>query len=452
MINVNMTISSDLALDNCPPPLGREIMAQLTIPNPKYAEAIQQGRWTGEIPQSLELYKFDSDGRLRLPRGFGPEFHHIAHKQGIWPLYEDHRRTMEPVVYKFKGKLRPYQRDAVVDIERSCSGVLEAGTGSGKTVMALKILADRAQPCLILVHTRELLNQWVERIDQFLGVRAGRVGGGKYDVQSVTVATVQTARRHLSELVPMFGHVVVDECHRCPSSTFLEVVSTFDSKYMLGLTATPYRRDRLDKMIFWALGDVVHRVDPEHLRKTGAVLQPEIVPLKTSYQFWGDPSSQYSKMISHLTLDMERNQLIVSTVLQEVRRQGGTILLLSDRTAHLEALAGLLREQGQAVSILTGQTRKKQRGQIVGDLAAGRVKILASTMSLIGEGFDCPGLSTLVLASPIKWRGRLIQVAGRVLRPMAGKRPRIIDVVDGKEPVLKASYRAREREYRRLTA
>jgi superfamily II DNA or RNA helicase len=157
-------------------------------------------------------------------------------------------------------------------------------------------------------------------------------------------------------------------------------------------------------------------------------------------------------MISDLTQNAERNRLIVSTVLQEIKRQDGILLLLSDRTAHLEVLAAMLAEHGQEVAILTGSTPKKEREQIVCNLAEGKVKILASTMALLAEGFDCTGLSSLFLCSPVKFKGRLLQVAGRVMRPQECKQPRIIDFVDCEEPVLAASFKARQRVYREIAA
>jgi superfamily II DNA or RNA helicase len=261
---------------------------------------------------------------------------------------------------------------------------------------------------------------------------------------------VQTCKKHLPELVPRFGQLVVDEAHHCPSSTFSDCVSAFDSKFLLGLTATPFRRDGLGRLINWSLGDVVHKVCQAHLRKTGAIMEPEIVPVKTNYQFWGDASKQYSKMISHLAEDEGRNRLIISRVLQETKQQSGVLLLLSDRVGHLETLTGMLANHGEEVAILTGSTPKKRREQIVSDLSRGKIKILGSTMALLCEGFDCPELSTLFLCSPIKFKGRLLQVAGRVMRPQDGKVPRIIDFVDSEEPVLAASFRARERAYKQL--
>jgi superfamily II DNA or RNA helicase len=442
-------ISNDITLLDCPAGLQGELISRLTIANPKYAEALERGRYTGNIPRTLRSYSIDAQGRFHLPRGFGRQFLTVASKYGVQPEILDQRRILEPVEFTFEGSLRDYQEKALADVLACSQGVLQAGTGAGKTVMAISSIAARKQPTLILVHTKELLDQWIDRIEQFLGIDAGRVGGGKFEVRTITVATVQTARKHLAELAPHFGFLIVDECHRTPSTTFLDCVSAFDCKFMLGLSATPYRRDKLTRLIYLALGDRVHEVDPAHLRKTGAILAPEIVARYTDFDFFGDPSTEYSTMISALAEDPDRNRQIATDVLEELRTGSGTILLVSDRVSHLEAIASILEGEGKTVAVLTGQTPKKRREAIVDDLAQGKVKILASTTSLIGEGFDAPGLASLFLCTPIKFSGRLIQVVGRILRPKDGKRPRLYDYVD-KCGVLRASAKARARVYRNL--
>jgi superfamily II DNA or RNA helicase len=197
---------------------------------------------------------------------------------------------------------------------------------------------------------------------------------------------------------------------------------------------------------------MVHAVNADRLRDAGKVLRPEIITRKTGFQYFRDISSEYSRAITALTEDPDRNRLIAHDVLKEAHRQAGTVLLVSDRVSHLEWLKSLIEAQGQGVRLLTGRTPKKERAQIVEDLAQGRVQILASTTNLIGEGFDAPGLATLVLACPIRWSGRLVQTVGRILRPSPGKKARVFDYVDELEPVLLASFRARQRVYKRFAA
>ncbi|CCO24358.1 DEAD/DEAH box helicase [Maridesulfovibrio hydrothermalis] len=443
-------ISNDLILSGIPLDLMKTLKESLTLTNPEYVKALKYRGRSGRIAKYIKMFSGDKKGRLHCPRGFGLELHQLVKDAGEDIEYKDCRRELEPVDFVFKGELRNYQKQALNSFTQRSQGILEAGTGAGKTVMALALIAERKQPCLVIVHTKELLLQWVDRIHQFTGEMAGQVGNGKFDIQPLTVATIQTARNRLDELVPAFGHIVVDECHRTPASTFQEVVTCFDAKYLTGLSATPYRADGLDRMIKLTLGDVIHRVDPGLLRETGAILKPEIITVNTSFTFAGNPSNEYPLMMTALAEDWNRNNLIAECVASELEKEKGTLLLVADRTAHLFALADILLEQGIDVAVLTGKTPARERGTIVEDLNAGKIKVLASTASLIGEGFDCPGLSTLFLCSPIKSKGRLVQMVGRILRPADDKIPRLYDFIDGKVGVLEYSAGIRQRIYEEI--
>jgi len=170
----------------------------------------------------------------------------------------DQRSSLSDIDLRFEGQLRGYQRKAVDQLLSKPFGVLEAATGSGKTVMAAAVISARRQPTLILVHSKELMYQWRDRLREFLGIEVGLVGDGMCDIQPITVAIVNTARKKLDILSNRFGHVVVDECHRCPSTMFTEVLKAMPCRFQLGLSATPYRRDGLDPLIGWFVG--IHRV------------------------------------------------------------------------------------------------------------------------------------------------------------------------------------------------
>jgi len=300
------------------------------------------------------------------------------------------------------------------------------------------------------------MQQWLDRIEQFLGIpkdRIGVIGGGqkaRFVGAKVTVATVQTLYKLADQVAPHIGFLVVDEAHRTPSRTFSEAVSAFDSRYMLGLSATPWRRDKLSRLIYWYLGDMAHQVDKEALEDSGDVLKAEVIWRETCFSTTLDPSEQYSKMLSELTQDRERNAMIASDVAGQAQNGGGACLVLSDRKNHCEAIqASLCRDFGVDAEILTGDVSAKDRQTIVGRLNTGQVKVVCATGQLIGEGFDAKALQTLFLVTPIKFSGRLIQYLGRVLRPAPAKdRATVFDYVDP-VGVLKASAKARRRVYER---
>ena len=433
-------ISNQVLLTNPPPALVQELYAAFSVENPAYADAERLGRATCNLDQWLRFCEVVSN-ILVLPRGAARFIHDRACQYGEVGIV-DERLALSEIDLSFDGQLRPYQQQAVAGVLSKDFGVLEAGTGSGKTIMALSITAARKQPTLILVHTKELLHQWQDRIRQFLNIEAGLVGDGKFNVQPVTVGIVNSVRANLEKLVPLFGHVIVDECHRVPSTMFTETVKAFPAKYLLGLSATPYRRDGLDKLIGWFIGNHKTTVDRATLREVGAVLRPKIVTRETRFDYWFN--DDYSRMLSAIAGDQDRNRLIAADV-REQSAKGGLSLVVSDRTEHLKALAAMVKVDGSAV--LTGKTPAKERKRIVADLQEGKIKTLFSTLSLIGEGFDCPAMDALFLASPIKFSGRLTQTVGRVLRPSEGKVPVVFDYVDSRVGLLAYQAKARRKVY-----
>ncbi|WP_034622501.1 DEAD/DEAH box helicase [Desulfovermiculus halophilus] len=446
-MQATMTVNNRLEIRNVAEGILKSIKRATTLDNPVYKDAVKYDRYVGDLNPHIELWEEIGDG-VAVPRGWGMQCLDLLKRYGIQPKLIDQKRAFSHIELTFKGELRDYQLRAVQDVTQRAFGVLEAATGSGKTIMALAIIAARKQPCLILVHTKELLHQWADRIRSFLGIEPGLIGDGKLDVQPVTVGLVHTVRKHLDELPLHFGHIVVDEAHRTPSTMFTETVQAFDSKFMLGLSATPYRRDGLTKLIYLTLGDRVHQVDAQELKTNGAVMAPVVVRRETSFQY--AYADDYTKMISALVRDQDRNRQIAADVIQQARSKPGTALLVSDRVAHCNTFADLIENSGLKVRVLTGQCSKQKREQIVSDVQAGKVNVLCSTVQLLGEGFDCSGLSSLFLGTPIKFKGRLLQVVGRILRPGDGKRPIVFDYVDSHVDVLKSQAKSRERAFAEL--
>ncbi len=435
-----LTVDRQCCLKNMPPDLAVALRSALTIDNPKYRAARQFGRWIGKNLKPKLFFYHETENCLFFPRGFGNQAVRLCRRiTGQSPEIDDLRRLLPPVSFSFSGELRRYQHDAVTAILEHSFGVVEAATGSGKTVMALAVIAHRCQPTLIIVHSKELMYQWRSRIEQFLGIEAGMAGDGLFDLQPVTVAIVNTAGKHLDMLPAQFGQIVVDECHRVPASLFTNVVAAFDCKYMLGLSATAFRReDGMTQLINIYMGDRVHTVDGKQLAASGAVVLPvfEQRPTTFVYRYQGE----YARLIKALTVNEQRNRQISRDVVNLVEQgHQGTILVVSDRVAHCHILAHLLTEKHMSVRVLTGQTPPEERARIVEDVQSDQVTILIATVQLIGEGFDCPGLSTLVLATPIKFEGRLLQVVGRIMRPAMNKQARVIDYVDEHVPVLRRS-------------
>ncbi|SMP82024.1 Superfamily II DNA or RNA helicase [Desulfonatronum zhilinae] len=436
---VKIEISDHARLVNCPVHVREQFEQALTLANPKFEADHRRCGWSRE-PAHLTFYWWDQDSGFCFPRGYARQALEKLRKAGVQPEIVDRTLSLEALHMEFRGQLRPYQRRAVEAILARRYGSACLPTGSGKTVLALDVIAKRKQPALILVHSLELLNQWADRIKQFLGIEAGRIGAGQFDITSVTVGVINSVRGRLDELQGKFGHVVVDECHRCPSAMFSEVVSSLDAMYLLGLSATPYRADRLTRLIFLYLGDQVIKITKEELERSGAICKPEIIMRPTS--FWFHRPDKYAQMISAMVLNQERNDLIVSDIAANTNGSG-TALVVSSRVNHCETIAKMLEDKGLKVALLIGGMSVKKREQVVADVQAEKVQVLVSTSQLVAEGFDCSGLVDLYLATPVKFNGRMTQIIGRVLRPAEGKTARVFDYVDEEIDLLK--YHAKQR-------
>ncbi len=454
---MKVVISNRLHLSMVPREIHRTLTRNLQFTNPKWTENERLGRWNRGTPKILKFCRLQGPDGLVIPRGYMRQLVLLARKSGESIEIDDHRRELPPVAYQFHGQLKPFQQKALAKIIPKDFGTLSAPTGSGKTIMALHLIAHRRQPALVIVHTRELAQQWVERVHTFLKIpreEIGMIGGGKKSVgDRITIGLVQSLYKSAPIVAPHIGHLVVDECHRAPSRTFTEAVTAFDTRFMLGLSATPWRRDRLSRLIFWHLGDVHYELRKTDLVAEGHILDIEVITRSTEFKPYYDPMSEYSKMLSELTASDARNRLIAGDIAEEVRHLGtnGICLVLSDRRKHCDTLQALLKHKFRVPStLLTGNLSPTQRQEAVARLERGEVRVLIATGQLIGEGFDHPGLATLFLTTPIRFSGRLLQYLGRVLRPSQGiERARVYDYVDIQVPALVAAARARMRVYGR---
>jgi superfamily II DNA or RNA helicase len=452
---VSLVLSRHLKVTGLTEALRSELIRTFTLTNPRWLENERMGRFNRDTPKTLRYYRQAGRAGLVLPRGYTRRMMEWLRADGIGYELKDRRRELPPAGMAFSGVLKPFQETAAQRMLAKEFGTLCAPTGSGKTVIALFMIAQRRQPTVIMVHTRELAMQWMRQITAFLGIpeeEIGLIGAGKNRPGGkVTVAMVQSLYKCAKAVSSGCGHIVVDECHRAPARTFTEALSAFDARYMLGLSATPWRRDKLSKLIFWYLGDVRHEVASSGLVEAGHVLAADIVYRETEFQPFHDPVREYSRMLAELTADDKRNRMIAADVAQQIAEAQGTCLVLTDRKAHADTLNSILHYKHHLASaLLTGDLGAGERRVVLERLAAGRIDVLVATGQLIGEGFDCPNLSVLFLATPVRFSGRLLQYLGRVLRPAPGKhRARVYDYVDARVEVLAAAARARQRVYER---
>jgi superfamily II DNA or RNA helicase len=428
----------------------KRIEADLTLPNPKWeqVELYSKSRRRNFQPETLTYYTRES-GVLILPRGY------INHLKGLLKSVPhtivDKTRTCDQVDFRFTARLHPYQIKAVEDITSRRFGVLEAPPGAGKTVIALKIIALRKQPSLVIVHTKELMYQWQKRAAEFLDISEkdiGLIGDGHKTLKNgLNISIIHSLYRMIDEVKPFIAHLIVDECHHIPARTFTDAVENLDSAYMLGLSATPYRRDKLTRLIYLYLGDRIHQIRPQQLQAIYKIMQAQLVVRQTGRKYFFD-SDEYQYMISALVADKTRNKIIADDVVERTRSgDDGIALVISDRVSHCKELHAAIASQGIQAHLLTGSVPVKKRSEIIEMLNSSKAHVIVATSQLIGEGFDLKHLSSIFLATPIKFTGRVKQYIGRILRVTQGKEEALIyDYVDN-NGMLKSSFQSRLSAY-----
>jgi superfamily II DNA or RNA helicase len=394
---------------------------------------------------------------LALPRGLLDELLLLLRQHRIEPELQDERYSGQTIDVKFAGDLRDRQPEAVSRVLAHDEGILCAGTAFGKTVAAAYLIAARRTNTLVLVHRAQLLDQWRERLAAFLDLpieRIGQISGGKTRrTGTIDVALIQSLHKkgETKDLVGEYGHIVVDECHHLSAFTFEQVMRKVKARYVLGLTATPIRKDGHHPIIYMQCGPIRFNL-PVRSQMESSPFEHRVKPQMTTVRWTRDQAPTIQDLYALLCVDAERNSQIVKDILQAVGN-GRSPLVLSGRTAHVEWLGERLREQVDRVFVLKGGMGPKQRAKMSQELASTQTcqRIIVATGSYVGEGFDDCRLDTLFLAMPISWRGTLQQYVGRLHRLHDGKKVvEVYDYVDSSIPMLARMFDKRLRGYNAL--
>ena len=446
-----------IPLSDVPTGLGAALKRLGTIANPLFYEKQRLRFPTINIPRFIFCGE-EHDDKLVLPRGTLHDIEKLVSKAGGKVEIIDRRPDQTRADLSFIGTLTAIQNAAVDAMLGHEDGVLVAPPGAGKTVMACAAIARRRTRTLILVHRKQLLDQWSDRLQKFLGLSKNEIhvlGKARYPDAPVALGMFPTlARAEFPEaLLAKYGHVIIDECHHVPAASFEAAMKRCAARYILGLTATPNRKDGLQKILFLQCGPIRHRIDLDHSEEQSRTVFVREFSLRIPAEKDRLPIHQ---IWEHLIQSGERNRAIASDVVAALGEQR-FCALLSDRKEHLNTLESLLREKLPEESIyrIDGSTNQKLRTAILGNLRSkaveGRPFALLATASLLGEGFDMPELDTLFLAMPISFKGRLIQYAGRLHRFSEKKKSvRIYDYVEPDHPLTAQMYRKRTAAYREM--
>lgn len=440
------------------PGLRNRLVRLAAFQNPEFYRAQAMRLSTYDKPRVIACAE-DHAQHVALPRGCLEEALQSLDTLGVRTTIRDERSSGRPLGIAFHGELRPEQKAAAEKMLARDTGVLAATTAFGKTVVAAWLIAQRGVNTLVLVHRRQLLDQWVERLAAFLGLPAksiGRIGGGKNRPSGLLdVAVIQSLVRKgvVDDRVADYGHLVVDECHHLSAHSFDQVARQAKARFVLGLSATVARKDGHHPIIFMQCGPVRHRVSA----RTQAANRPfehHVLVQPTSFQSRRPPEPdrrlEFQALYQELVEDEGRNRRIWQDVLDSVRA-GRSPLILTERNDHLDRLEQGLTGEVQHLVVLRAGLGKKQRQALNERLAAiprDAPRAILATGRNVGEGFDDPRLDTLFLTLPVSWRGTVAQYAGRLHRLYDGKREvRIYDYADLDIPMLARMFDRRCRGY-----
>jgi superfamily II DNA or RNA helicase/very-short-patch-repair endonuclease len=447
-----------IAKDELPPALRNRLLRLAAFQNPEFYKAQAMRLSTYDKPRVIACAE-DHPHHIGLPRGCLDEIQDTLSNLGIRVSLRDERNARHRLQATFRGELRVEQRSAAKALLAHDTGVLAATTAFGKTVVAAWLIAQRGVNTLVLVHRRQLLDQWIERLSTFLDLPVssiGRIGGGRTrPTGQVDVAVIQSLVKKgvVEDRVGDYGHLIVDECHHLSAQSFERVARQAKARFVTGLSATIARKDGHHPIILMQCGPVRYRVDAKAQAATRpfehvVLVQPtSFRPLRAP---GADKRAEFQALYQELVNNDQRNRRIADDVVDAVR-SGRSPLVLTERNEHMDRLEQELAPKVSHLVVLRAGMGKKQRQMVAERLAAiprYEPRVLLATGKYVGEGFDDARLDTLFLTLPVSWRGTVAQYAGRLHRLYDGKRDvRIYDYADIDVPMLARMFDRRCRGY-----
>lgn len=447
-----------IAKEGLHPGLRNRLLRVAAFQNPEFYKAQAMRLSTFDKPRVIACAE-DHACHIGLPRGCLDEVREVLGDLGIEAVVRDERYPGSSINVAFHGALRPEQAAAARAMLAFETGVLAATTAFGKTVVAAWLIASRGVNTLVLVHRRQLLDQWVERLATFLDVPAktiGRIGGGRRrSTGMIDVAVIQSLVREgiVDDCVAGYGHLIFDECHHLSAQSFEQVARQTKARFVTGLSATVARKDGHHPIIFMQCGPIRYRTNAKlqaaaHPFGHDVLVQPTAFIPNRSPE--ADKRVEFQTLYRELVADDLRNDRICGDVVEAVH-DGRSPLVLTERNEHLDRLEERITGKlAHVVTLRAGMTKKQRRAvaERLMSVPAGEGRVILATGKYIGEGFDDPRLDTLFLTLPVSWRGTVTQYAGRLHRLHDGKRDvRVYDYADLNVPMLARMFDRRCRGY-----
>ena len=449
-----------IARDGLPPGLVNRLIRLAAFQNPSFYSAQSMRRSTFNIPRIIACAELLSH-HIALPRGCQDELQELLEEHGIGLDLLDKRNAGNAVRTAFLGELTSQQQTAADALLAKDIGVLAATTAFGKTVVAIAAIAARKTNTLVLVHRRQLMEQWIARLNSFLDLpesSIGRIGGGKRKPGGIVdVGMIQSLvrRGEVDDAVADYGHLIVDECHHVSAVSFEAVVRRAKAQYVLGLSATVTRQDGHHPIVFMQCGPIRFR-DSAKAQARKRPFSHRVTLRPTSFRLPADIDQErpaIQQIYAALVDDEERNSLILRDLATALEQRRSPIVL-TERKRHAEYLARRIGGLTPNVLLLRGGMGEKHRRQVMQRLEEvpdSQERVLIATGRYIGEGFDDARLDTLFLALPISWKGTLVQYVGRLHRLHPEKREVIVyDYADNAVPMLRRMTDKRIRGYKSL--
>jgi len=426
----------------------RRLQERLIFSNPDYESRHLSGEWIGGVPAQINCIR--KIGRqLQLPRGFLSQLLELFEANQQPYRLQDRRRSLPPVQVEFHGHLKEYQQQgADLVLERDFATMM-GGHKSGKTVISLYTIARRAQPTLVLIPRLDLLEGWLTKIENFLQIPRAEVGlfaEGEHRIgRAVTLAHSGELMRHFKSVRNHIGYLIIDECQRCPSKVFTHLLPNFDSRYMLGLSNTSQRRDRLSRLVYYYVGDVVYAIDEKDAREGRGIIQANVVARPTRFDYPYQSSADYTMMLTALMHDEERNRLIADDIEKELAAQGESLLVLAGGEQHAQLLSRELASRG--IEVAVPGAGPDAAGTAL-ELPAGPAAVLITVDQLV-KSFDRLRSKVLFLAVPLYFRTGLTQAIQNLYHHGNGNggRLKIYDYVDQRIGLLENYFRMRSYNY-----